>query len=91
MRLSVAWLAGALSIPIEKTPGTSAAASKAFSQPPREESSQASQAIAREIATVDGCICEMAAGSDQVRESAGQLATLADGLRETVGRFQTGV
>jgi methyl-accepting chemotaxis protein len=54
------------------------------------ETSVASREIARDIVTVDRSVREMAGGSDRVRNSAGQLSTLAEGLRETVGRFQTG-
>jgi methyl-accepting chemotaxis protein len=54
------------------------------------ETSLASREIAREIVSVDRSVREMAGGSDEVRDSAGRLATLAEGLRETVCRFRTG-
>ena len=52
------------------------------------ESSQVTQNIAQEIVIVDGSARTMADGSDQVRASASELATLAEALRTTVSKFQ---
>jgi methyl-accepting chemotaxis protein len=51
------------------------------------ESSIVSREIARDIAGVDHAAGEMSAGSDHVRASAGDLSTVAEALRATVGRF----
>lgn len=52
------------------------------------ETSLASRDIAREIVGVDQASREMATGSDHVRNSAGDLSAVAEGLKETVGRFR---
>jgi methyl-accepting chemotaxis protein len=52
------------------------------------ETSHASREIAREIVGVDRASREMATGSDHVRSSAGDLSAVAEGLKETVGRFR---
>jgi methyl-accepting chemotaxis protein len=51
------------------------------------ETSIASREIAKDIVDVDRAAREMASGSDHVRTSAGDLSSVAEGLRETVGRF----
>jgi methyl-accepting chemotaxis protein len=51
------------------------------------ETSVASREIAKDIVDVDQAAREMACGSDLVRTSAGDLSAVAQGLRETVGRF----
>lgn len=51
------------------------------------ETSHVSQAIAQDIISVDRAAGEMATGSDQVRSSAGELSTVAEGLRLSVARF----
>ena len=53
------------------------------------ETSQVSREIAKDIVSVDQSAKNMASGSDQVRTSAGELSTVAEGLRVTVGRFHT--
>jgi methyl-accepting chemotaxis protein len=53
------------------------------------ETSQVSREIAKDIVSVDQSAKNMASGSDQVRASAGELSTVAEGLRVTVGRFHT--
>jgi methyl-accepting chemotaxis protein len=53
------------------------------------ETSQVSREIAKDIVSVDQSAKNMATGSDQVRTSAGELSTVAEGLRVTVGRFHT--
>jgi methyl-accepting chemotaxis protein len=52
------------------------------------ESSQASSEIAKEIAAVDDATGQIAAGSEQVRISATELSTVAEGLQATVRRFK---
>jgi methyl-accepting chemotaxis protein len=52
-----------------------------------EETSQVSREIAKDIVDVDQSAKQMAGGSGQVRASAGELSTVAEGLRMTVGRF----
>ncbi len=52
------------------------------------ESSQATQAIAREIAGVDDAARAMADGSEKVRTSVTSLSQLAEQLEATVARFQ---
>ena len=51
------------------------------------ETSQASRSIAQDIVSVDHVAGEMASSSDHVRTSAGELSTVAETLRVTVGRF----
>jgi methyl-accepting chemotaxis protein len=51
------------------------------------ETSIVSREIAKDIAGVDHAAGEMSAGSDHVRASAGDLSTVAEALRATVGRF----
>jgi methyl-accepting chemotaxis protein len=51
------------------------------------ETSQMSREIASDIVNVDRSTEEMAGGSDQVRDKAGELSTVAEELRLTVGRF----
>jgi methyl-accepting chemotaxis protein len=53
------------------------------------QTSQVSTEIAKDIGSVDQSTREMASGSDRVRTSAGELSTVAQGLRATVDRFQT--
>jgi len=52
------------------------------------EASQVSQAIAKDIASVDGAAREMADGSEQVRTAAGDLSKAAEMLQTTVSRFK---
>jgi methyl-accepting chemotaxis protein len=52
-----------------------------------EKTSQASREIAKGIVDVDESAKVMAGGSGQVRVSAGELSTVAEGLKITVGRF----
>jgi methyl-accepting chemotaxis protein len=52
------------------------------------ETSQASRQIAHEIVEVDHVAGEMATGSNSVRSSATELATVAENLRMTVARFR---
>jgi methyl-accepting chemotaxis protein len=52
------------------------------------ESSQATMSISEEIAGVDQTAREMAAGSEQVLASAGELSRLAAALESTLSRFQ---
>jgi methyl-accepting chemotaxis protein len=52
------------------------------------EASQVSQAIARDIAGVDGAARDMADGSEQVRTAAGDLSRAAELLQTTVSRFK---
>ena len=51
------------------------------------ETSQVSREIAKDIVGVDRAAGEMATGSDHVRSSAGELSTLAEGLRTTMAFF----
>jgi methyl-accepting chemotaxis protein len=51
------------------------------------ETSQVSREIAKDIVGVDQAAGEMASGSDHIRTSAGELSTVAEALRVTVGRF----
>jgi methyl-accepting chemotaxis protein len=51
------------------------------------ETSLVSREIAKDIVSVDQAAGEMANGSNHVRASAGDLATVAEELRVTVGRF----
>ncbi len=51
------------------------------------ETSQVSREIARDIVAVDHAADAMASGSDHVRTSAGELSTVAEGLRISVARF----
>jgi methyl-accepting chemotaxis protein len=51
------------------------------------QTSQASREIAKDIVGVDHAAGEMASGSDHIRTSAGELSTVAEALRVTVGRF----
>jgi methyl-accepting chemotaxis protein len=53
------------------------------------ETSQVSREIAKDIVSVDQSAKDMASGSDHVRSSAGELSTLAAGLKATVARFHT--
>jgi len=53
------------------------------------QTSQVSREIAKDIGTVDRAAGEMASGSDQVRNRAGELSTVAESLRVTVGRFHS--
>jgi methyl-accepting chemotaxis protein len=52
------------------------------------ETSQVSREIARDIVSVDRSASEMTSGSDHVRSSAGELSSVAESLRVTVGRFR---
>ena len=52
------------------------------------EASQVSQAIAKDIAGVDGAARDMAEGSEQVRTAAGDLSRAAELLQTTVARFK---
>jgi methyl-accepting chemotaxis protein len=52
------------------------------------EASQVSQAIARDIAGVDGAARDMADGSEHVRTAAGELSKAAETLETMVGRFR---
>jgi methyl-accepting chemotaxis protein len=52
------------------------------------EASQVSQAIAKDIAGVDGAARDMAEGSEQVRTAAGDLSKAAEQLQTTVARFK---
>ena len=52
------------------------------------EASQVSQAIAKDIAGVDGAARDMAEGSEQVRTAAGDLSKAAEQLQTTVARFR---
>jgi methyl-accepting chemotaxis protein len=52
-----------------------------------EETSQVSREIAKDIVDVDESAKEMAGGSGQVRTSAGELSSIAEGLKITVSRF----
>jgi methyl-accepting chemotaxis protein len=54
------------------------------------ESSHVSREIAKDIVSVDQPAREMASGSDCVRTSAGELSSVAEGLRVTVSRFNAG-
>ena len=47
-----------------------------------------SREIARDIVTVDRAAGEMAEGSDHVRTSAGELSTVAEGLRLSIAFFR---
>jgi methyl-accepting chemotaxis protein len=51
------------------------------------ETSQVSREIAKDIVSVDQSAKNMATGSDQVRSSADELSSVAEGLRVTVARF----
>jgi methyl-accepting chemotaxis protein len=51
------------------------------------ETSQVSREIAKDIVTVDHAAGEMASGSDHVRTSAGELSTVAEGLKVSMARF----
>jgi methyl-accepting chemotaxis protein len=51
------------------------------------ETSQVSREIAKDIVSVDQSAKSMATGSDQVRSSADELSSVAEGLRVTVARF----
>ncbi|MBZ5728842.1 MAG: MCP four helix bundle domain-containing protein [Acidobacteriia bacterium] len=51
------------------------------------QTSQASAAVAQEIAVVDRVAGEMATGSDQVRTSAAELSKVAEQLQSTIARF----
>ena len=51
------------------------------------ETSQVSREIAKDIVGVDQSARDMASGSDSVRSNAGELSTVAEGLKLTVGRF----
>src|ERR1700733_2253023 len=53
------------------------------------ETSQVSREIAKDIVSVDQSAEDMATGSDQVRSSADELSSVAEGLRVTVARFHT--
>lgn len=53
------------------------------------QTSQVSREIAQDISTVDRAAGEMARGTDHVRTNAGQLSTVAESLRMTVGRFRS--
>jgi len=53
------------------------------------ETSQVSREIAKDIVSVDQSAKDMATGSDQVRSSADELSSVAEGLRVTVARFHT--
>ena len=53
------------------------------------ETSHVSREIAKDIVSVDQSAKDMASGSDHVRSSAGELSTVAEGLRVTLGRFHT--
>jgi methyl-accepting chemotaxis protein len=53
------------------------------------ETSQVSRSIAEDIVTVDQAAGEMASGSDHVRTSAGELSTVAEELKVSVGRFHS--
>jgi methyl-accepting chemotaxis protein len=55
------------------------------------ETSQVSREIAKDIVTVDQSSKDMAMGSDQVRNSAGELSSVAETLRVTVSNFRTGI
>jgi methyl-accepting chemotaxis protein len=52
------------------------------------ETSHVSREIAKDIVGVDHAARDMAAGSDHVKISAGELSTVAESLRMTVGRFR---
>jgi methyl-accepting chemotaxis protein len=52
------------------------------------EASQVSQAIAKDIAGVDGAARDMAEGSEQVRTAAGDLSRAAETLQTTVAHFK---
>ena len=52
------------------------------------ESAQVTQAIAKDIASVDHAASQMADGSDQVRVSAVELSQVAEQLQATVSRFR---
>jgi methyl-accepting chemotaxis protein len=52
------------------------------------EASQVSQAIARDIAGVDGAAREMADGSEQVRAAAGELSKAAENISAAVACFK---
>jgi methyl-accepting chemotaxis protein len=52
------------------------------------EASQVSQAIARDVAGVDGAARDMADGSEQVHTAAGGLSRVAEQLQTTVARFR---
>jgi methyl-accepting chemotaxis protein len=52
------------------------------------EASQVSQAIARDIAGVDGAARDIADGSEQVRTATGDLSKTAELLQTTVARFR---
>ena len=52
------------------------------------EAAQVSQAIAKDIAGVDGAARDMADGSEQVRTAAGELSRAAETLQTTVARFK---
>jgi len=52
------------------------------------QASEASQAIAKDIADVDGAARKMADGSEQVRASATELSRVAEQLQALVARFQ---
>ncbi len=54
------------------------------------ETSVVSREIAQDIVGVDRSAREMASGSDQVRTSAQDLSSVAEALRATVDRFNTG-
>lgn len=51
------------------------------------ETSQVSREIAKDIVEVDHTAGEMANGSNHVRTSAGELSTVAEGLRQTMAFF----
>jgi methyl-accepting chemotaxis protein len=55
------------------------------------ETSQVSREIAKDIVDVDQSAKDMASGSDHVRSSAGELSTVAEGLRVAVSRFHVGI
>jgi methyl-accepting chemotaxis protein len=54
------------------------------------ETSQVSRVIAKDIVGVNRAAEEMASGSDHVRNSAGELSTMAESLRSTIERFNSG-
>jgi methyl-accepting chemotaxis protein len=54
------------------------------------ETSHVSREIAKDIVSVDQSAKDMASGSDHVRSSAGELSSVAEGLKASVARFHLG-